>query len=148
MVFNKVDLLGELQPPGIERDENGRPLRVWVSAHSGAGIDDLMQAISELLGEEAIETTLPLAPAQGRLRARFYQCGAVLEETTDEDGRTLLHLRLPRQDFVRLLQEAGMDPQQWLPSPPAAAATDPAEVAAENAVDTPPQGAEPLDEAV
>jgi hypothetical protein len=28
----------------------------------------------------------------------------------------VLQLRLPRQDFIRLLQEAGMDPAPWLPA--------------------------------
>jgi GTP-binding protein HflX len=116
MVFNKVDLLGELQLPGIERDEEGRPLRVWVSARSGAGIPELLQAIGELLGEASVDTTLALPPAQGRLRARFYECGAVLEEGSDDAGNSVLQLRLPRQDFIRLLQEAGMDPAPWLPA--------------------------------
>lgn len=147
MVFNKVDLLGDLQPPGIERDDKGRPLRVWVSAHTGAGIPDLIQAISELLAEESIDTTLNLSlslgPAQGRLRARFYQCGAVLSEYNDDDGRTTLQLRLPRQDFVRLLQEAGMDPAPWLPAPaPAQDGPDPGPADA-----PPPLNASPLDSA-
>jgi len=147
MVFNKVDLLGELQPPGIERDEKGRPVRVWVSAHSGAGIPDLMLAISELLGEESIDTTLSLAPEEGRLRARFYQAGAVLQESSDDEGKTLLQLRLPRMDFIRILQDAGMDPLPWLP----AVAEDPAaDLAGDTTAeaDAPPLDSDTLDEAV
>lgn len=147
MVFNKVDLLGELQAPGIERDEQGRPQRVWVSARSGVGIPDLLQAIAELLGEESIDTTLSLTPDQGRLRARFYQSGAVLDETAEDDGRTQLHLRLPRQEFQRLLREAGIDPTPWLPQQ--------AEISAEALHNTPAdssagpqQDTAPLDEAV
>ncbi|HHX82975.1 MAG TPA: GTPase HflX, partial [Pseudomonadaceae bacterium] len=61
LVYNKVDLLPDIQP-GVERDENGRPCRVWVSAHTGAGIDELLAAIAELLGEDTIATSLTLGP--------------------------------------------------------------------------------------
>ena len=91
--------------------------RAWVSAHTGAGIEELLSAIGELLGEDAIELEYVLAPGQGRLRARFYQAGAVLCETADDAGHSTLKLRMPRQDFVRSLQEAGLDPTPWLPAP-------------------------------
>ena len=108
LVYNKVDLLPDIQP-GVERDENGRPCRVWVSAHTGAGIDELLAAIAELLGEDTIATSLTLGPSQARLRARFYQNGAVLGEHIDEAGDSVLELRLPKTDFQRLLREAGLD---------------------------------------
>ncbi|MES2604434.1 MAG: ribosome rescue GTPase HflX [Pseudomonadota bacterium] len=116
LVFNKVDLLGD-QHAGIERDESGKPWRVWVSAHNGAGIADLLAAIAELLGEDYLTPTLTLTPAQGRVRSRFYQLGTVLSESSDEQGNTVLQLRLPRADFLRLLAEAGIDPTPWLPVP-------------------------------
>jgi GTP-binding protein HflX len=151
MVFNKVDLLGELQPPGIERDEKGRPVRVWVSAHTGAGIPDLMQAISELLGEETIDTTVTLDHHQGKLRARFYQTGAVLHESSTDEAKTLLQLRLHRMDFIRIMQEAGMDPAPWLPPPaadPAADRPDAAALDSTDPLDSPSDDSATLDEAV
>lgn len=47
-VFNKLDLLPN-QTPRIERDENGRPIRVWLSATTGAGLPLLHQALGEIL---------------------------------------------------------------------------------------------------
>jgi GTP-binding protein HflX len=114
LVFNKVDMLDD-QHAGIERDENGRPWRVWVSAHTGAGIPQLLEAIGELLSDDSITTSMTLTPRQGRLRARFYQLGTVHTETTDEQGNAVLQLRLPRADFFRLLIEEGLDPAAWLP---------------------------------
>ncbi|MDR2212119.1 MAG: GTPase HflX [Pseudomonadales bacterium] len=116
LVFNKIDLLPEAAPV-VERNESGRPIRVWVSAHSGAGIDELLSAIAELLRDDLITLRLPLLPEQGRLRARFYAAAAVLDENQDENGQSCLHLRLPRADFIRLMQEAGADPEPWLPPP-------------------------------
>lgn len=108
LVYNKVDLLGE-QYVRIERDENGRPWRVWVSALTGAGMGELMTAISELLAGELVETRLELQPQQGRLRARLYRQGVVKNEDLQEDGTMQLSLRLPRDELVRLLREEGLD---------------------------------------
>jgi len=113
MVYNKADLL-DAELPEIERDDNGLPWRVWVSALTGAGIENLLQCISELLGEDFIEPELQLAPEHGRLRAKLYRQGAVKNERMDEEGTSHLSLRLPKQDFVRMLKEEGLDAQVYL----------------------------------
>lgn len=48
-VFNKLDLLPD-QSPRIDRDANGHPIRVWLSAVTGAGLSLLHQALGEILG--------------------------------------------------------------------------------------------------
>ena len=45
LVWNKIDLAG--LPPAIERDEYDKICRVFVSAHTGEGVDLLRQAIAE-----------------------------------------------------------------------------------------------------
>jgi len=117
LVYNKIDLLPEAVPL-VERNAQGKPVRVWVSAHSGAGIEGLLTAIAELLGEDFVSLALPLRPDQGKLRSRFYAVGAVQAETQDEAATPWLQLRLPRADFIRLMQEAGQDPLPWLPRLP------------------------------
>jgi len=67
-----------------------------------------LAAISELLGEDFVETELLLEPGQGRQRARFYALGVVQSESTDESGAVRLHLRMPRADLVRLAAETGL----------------------------------------
>jgi GTPase len=92
-----------------------------------------------------------LDPGQGKLRARFYQTGAVLHESSDDEGKTLLQLRLPRMDFIRIMQEAGMDPEPWLPAPVADPAAEQPEAAAQDStdpLDSPPSDSATLDEAV
>ena len=103
-VLNKIDLLEGFEPR-VERGEDGKPSRVWVSARTGAGIDLLLAAVSEMIGEDVISRHLTLGPDQGRLRARLYARGAVSGEHLDDNGHTVLNIRLPRQDYERLLQE-------------------------------------------
>ncbi len=51
LVYNKIDLINDCVPR-VERDANGYPRRVWVSAVTGAGIDLLQQTIVECLERE------------------------------------------------------------------------------------------------
>jgi GTP-binding protein HflX len=103
-VYNKIDLL-EDSSPGIERDEQGVPVRVRISALNGEGLELLAEAVSERLGRDFVEQELVLAPHQGRLRARLYARGAVQHESVDPEGQLHLEVRLPRFDFDRLLHE-------------------------------------------
>ncbi len=116
LVFNKVDLLGD-KFAGIERDDQGKPFKVWVSAHTGAGIPELLAAISELIGGDQITTTLTLDPGQGKQRARLYRLGVVKEETTNEHGHALIQLQMPRADLLRLIAEEQLDPAAFNPTP-------------------------------
>lgn len=108
-VCNKIDLL-DARTPFIERNQEGAPVRVWVSARTGEGLDLLLSAIGELLGHDVVDRSLRLAPEQGRLRARLYSKGAVRHENIDADGLVCLDVRLPRQDLDRLLVDEGMAP--------------------------------------
>lgn len=100
-VYNKIDLLPA--EPRIDRDEQGKPTRVWLSAQDGVGLDLLMTAVAELVGENITHHRFALAPAQGRLRARLYACGAVIGEEHDENGACQLEIRMQQSDLERLL---------------------------------------------
>lgn len=112
-VMNKIDLLDSA--PRIERDGQGNPETVWVSAQGGQGLDLLYQALSECLADDVLETRLALDPGQGRLRAGLHELGAVRDEAFDEDGRTLLDVRLPKRDFLQLLSRLGENANDYLP---------------------------------
>ena len=102
-VYNKLDLLQ--QAPRIDRDAAGRPERVWLSAATGAGTGLLLQAVSELVGEDMVTEELELEPCQGGLRAALYRLGAVEAEDYGEDGTAHLSVRLPRADWNRLMKK-------------------------------------------
>ncbi|MBK6736579.1 MAG: GTPase HflX [Haliea sp.] len=102
-VFNKLDLLE--QSPRLERNAEGVPVRVWVSAVTGAGTDLLLQAIAELVGQDMVCEDLHLDPQEGSLRAALYSLGAVEKENYGDDGVAHLSVRLPRADWNRLMKK-------------------------------------------
>ena len=102
-VFNKLDLLE--QTPRLERNAEGRPERVWLSAATGAGVDLLLQAVAELVGQDMVDEELYLDPDQGGLRAAFYSLGAVEREDYDDAGVACLRVHLPRADWNRLMKK-------------------------------------------
>jgi len=106
-IYNKVDLMEGIEPQ-IQRDADGRPQRVWVSARDGLGLDLVRQAISELLGNDLFVGTLCLPQRLGRLRAQFFELSAVQRETHDEEGGSLLEVRLPRIELNRLISREGL----------------------------------------
>jgi len=104
-VYNKIDLLETA--PRIDRDDAGRPVRAWVSARDGSGLDALLGAIGELVGDDMVARELVLAPEQGRLRAALYRLGAVRDEHYGSDGAAHVSVRLPRADWERLVASEG-----------------------------------------
>ncbi|MGI9308645.1 MAG: GTPase HflX, partial [Gammaproteobacteria bacterium] len=83
-VYNKADILGV--PPRIDRAETGMPRRVWVSAKTGAGTEELLAAIAEFLHQSRVQGTVRLDFNRARLRALLYDCGTVLEERVLDSG--------------------------------------------------------------
>ena len=66
-IYNKIDLLEA--EARIDRDETGKPIRVWLSAMQGAGLELLVEALAERLGEDLVCETVNLGPERARLRA-------------------------------------------------------------------------------
>ncbi|TXR40122.1 GTPase HflX [Pseudomonas sp. CW003PS] len=112
-VYNKLDLLEGVEPQ-IQRDGDGKPLRVWLSARDGRGLELLRQAVAELLGEDLFVATLQLSQRLGRLRAQLFALGAVQGEVHDEQGNSLLSVRLPRVELNRLVSREGLEPQAFI----------------------------------
>ena len=106
-VFNKVDVLGE--DPHVDTDEHGNVRRVWLSAHSGAGVPLLIDAIGRFLGPELVHRHVVLKPHAGRARARFFEAGAVIAEKTLPTGESDLEVSMPRRAFEHLCRAEGLE---------------------------------------
>ncbi len=101
MVYNKADLIGE--PARVQRNVAGVPVSVWLSSLTGDGCDLLVEAIAERLASNVIETSVQIRPEQGKLRARFFELGAVLNEHTGEDGSITMNLRIQESSLSRIM---------------------------------------------
>jgi len=109
-VYNKIDRLPGMEPR-VDLDELGMPTRVWLSARDGRGLALLLAALAQLIGGDMAHHRLALAPAMGKLRARLYACGAVLNEKHDDKGACELEIRMPRAELDRLLATEQLDPR-------------------------------------
>jgi len=122
-VLNKIDRTG--QSVVVLRNEQGVPSSVSISAANGVGIDELRDAISELLASERVSRWIELGGRSARLRAQLFDLGVVSEERISEDGSWLLHVDLPLETALRLARLPGADGdvarQQLLPQNTAAA---------------------------
>jgi len=100
-VFNKIDRL-EGEAARLARDADGRPIRVWVSARTGEGLDLLRQALIDLTGGERLIETFTLEPSEGKRRAWFYRHARVIEDRPLDSGGWELRCEIARVDLERL----------------------------------------------
>jgi len=115
-IYNKIDLLHDFQPT-IERNSQGKPIRVWVSAKTGQGKELLQKAISELMSNDLFDAEIELLPSDGQLRALLFEKKAVLTEQYTKDGNMLLHVRMQTSDFLRLLSICHIQSDRFIPKP-------------------------------
>ena len=100
-VYNKLDQL-QGRSPRMERDEAGRVRRIWLSARTGEGVEQLVAALGEFAYGDWVRRSLCLGPADGRLRSRLYSEGRVLTESVTEQGGWLIEAELPRREWERI----------------------------------------------
>ncbi|MCF8016911.1 MAG: GTPase HflX [Chromatiaceae bacterium] len=103
LVYNKIDLADD-QPPRLDRDADGRPWRVWMSAQTGAGVELLTEALSERLRGELVHESLLLGPADGALRAWLFEHASVLNDVGTDEGGWRMEVELARQQVERYLE--------------------------------------------
>lgn len=97
IVFNKIDLTDT--EPKVKRNAQCLVEKAWVSAHTGQGIDLLMQAIAEQLGNNRKKYRINIPPSSGKLRADLYRKATIKRESVLEDGTFCMELELSNADF-------------------------------------------------
>jgi len=104
-VYNKIDRLQ--LPARIERDAQGLPTQVWISAAQSQGIELLRQAIAERLQLQVQRCWLTLPAGAGATRARLFAAGVVRQELPTDDGAIRLLVELPQTELDQLLRCPG-----------------------------------------
>ncbi len=107
LVFNKIDRIGEA--PRIERDERGRPMRVWLSAATGQGVELLRDCLHERFGALPERFHVRLRAADGRLRAALYAEHVVKAERVTPDGLVELEVEMPRERLQAVCGRAALE---------------------------------------
>lgn len=101
-VFNKIDLVKD-GSPHVERDADGMVRRVWISAHTGEGIEGLLDAVAEHFQGDRVHRCVNLGPRDGGLRAWFFTNAQVLSDRATEQGGWELEVLVSRPELDRLL---------------------------------------------
>ena len=94
--WNKADLLSPERAEALEiaaLNQDGYPA-VLLSAVTGRGMDDLLAAIERGLLMSAAEVRMVLKPEHGRARAWLHRNGEVLSEEIQDNGASLMRVRL------------------------------------------------------
>jgi GTPase len=84
---------------------DGSTQGVCVSALTGEGIAELFALIDGELSADTRPLELTISPSQGDARAWLFRKGAVRHEQTDDDGQTLLKVRLNSEDAARFVAQ-------------------------------------------
>ncbi|MCK5898693.1 MAG: GTPase HflX [Methylococcales bacterium] len=101
-VFNKIDLLDNITPH-IDYDDTDKPIRVWLSAQTGQGLELLNQALVELFMTNKIKLNCYLSFRQHDIRAKLFDFSRIIAEKGDDNGGCHLTLEIDKK-YLGLLK--------------------------------------------
>ena len=113
VICNKIDNLDDVEPR-IDRDDQGRPIRVWLSAQANIGIDLFFTALTERLGNQVVESNLVIPPNAGKLRGVLYRLNSIQDEYYDDQGHCHLNIKLPKREWNRLVKQEANEIEQYI----------------------------------
>ncbi len=114
-VYNKIDKLD--RKPRVTNNRDGGGRAAWISAVTGEGLELLKEAIARRLRKRTVQRFLQLQPAQGRLRAKLFELGAVRNEEVLEEGGWQLELQMKEKDLQRFLKTENLADEQLVAVP-------------------------------
>ncbi len=92
VVYNKIDL--PQYRARIDEDEDSQAWRVWLSAQTGEGFDELLTVLSRRFSETVLSCTLSIRPDEGQIRAYLFEEGAIEDENYESNGDISLNLSI------------------------------------------------------
>jgi GTP-binding protein HflX len=113
MVCNKIDRMDGVIAK-IDRDESGMPIRVWLSAQQGLGIDLLLSAITECLSKNMVQHSLLIPPHKSSLRGVFFDMNCIAAEGYAENGDWQIDVRMEQRDWNRLIKRVDVDLESYI----------------------------------
>ena len=98
LVLNKIDAADRAQIAGLM---SRYPHAIGISAHSGHGVDELAQRVSQALSHNFLDLDVETGVENGRLLAMLSVHGEVLSKRY-VDSRVVVHCRVPQRALSRL----------------------------------------------
>ena len=105
IVCNKIDLLDEVCPK-IDYDDEGVPIRVWVSAQKQQGLALLKEAINSIVGQTTLTLDLEIPATAGHYLGQLYRLDVIQQKEYDDLGNCILSVRLLEADWHRLVKQS------------------------------------------
>lgn len=129
-VYNKIDVTGKPPHIGYRSDEatgitGKKPSRVYISAQTGAGIEELIIAVQQLLSGKlnTFTLTLPNTDSQddtkanyGKFRHTLHELDVIDNVDYTETGATMLTITLAPAKLRQLFGKYGIEASAVLPS--------------------------------
>lgn len=112
LLYNKIDLTGQA-PRCVCK---GGRTTIWLSAHSGEGVDLLEQALADHYRRFRQLRMLQLPSSAGSLRARLYEQLEILSDEAVEDGWRL-EIAATAEQFAWLRKQADFNPSYLISEP-------------------------------
>ena len=102
--YNKIDQSGE--DAKIVYKNPHEPERVYVSAHTGQGLDLLRKAVHECLMGQIQNFDVRLKPAYGKFRNQLYDLNVIQSEHYDDEGNLQLTVAMAPHKLEQLIKQA------------------------------------------
>ncbi len=103
LVMNKIDMLEDFEPR-IDRDEENKPIRVWLSAQTGAGYHSF-SGFDGAAFRRGGAAYIASATAGRASEKSFLSASGNRKEWMEEDGSVSLQVRMPIVDWRRLCKQ-------------------------------------------
>ncbi len=102
-VFNKIDLAA--YQPRIDRNEEGKPERIWLSAKTGAGFEEFKEVISDFFLPQTLCCEITINPAEGHLRSRLHEEKVIASESYNDDGSIRLIVNISEVQIKKMCRQ-------------------------------------------
>ena len=103
-VYNKIDQSGE--DAKIIYAKPNMPERIYVSAHSGQGLDLLKKAVQESLLGQIQNFELKLRPEHGKFKNLLYTLNVIQNEAYDDHGNLMLTVQIAPQKLEQIIRQS------------------------------------------
>jgi len=95
--------------PQIVVDQDGVAVQAWVSAATGAGLEELRHAVAHAVRPNQVRRTLHVQLTAAAVRSDLYHRNAIRAERQFDDGSWELDVELDLTEVAKLLGSRGVN---------------------------------------